>query len=337
MLKEVTNKMNTSDKNRIVWIDWAKTILIYLMFVGHSPLPSYLRMYIYAFHMPAFFIISGYLYRQHNWLKTLKSFIVPIISLSLVNLLIYELPKICRGTFDSADLMYRCLIPFVGGNVDKNVKFIILFPGVWFLIALMTGRFLIGDIKIFSPLLKYKYLTLTILLIFLVIEPFILKDNPLRDYKVYRVIPALPFILFGCIMKDKIDISKLKPWVFVIILLSFLILTYIEGDCDMLDYRFNISYLLYYINAIFGSLSLYYVCSKLKYSNVIRVLSTGTIFILAFNFNFISLFRFFFARFGLYDLLPGTVLSWFSGIVMMVLCYYPVKWLLKYCPTLLGK
>jgi hypothetical protein len=118
------------------------------------------------FTCPHFSLFQDILYRQHNWLKTLKSFIVPIISLSLVNLLIYELPKICRGTFDSADLMYRCLIPFVGGNVDKNVKFIILFPGVWFLIALMTGRFLIGDIKIFSPLLKYKYLTLTILLIF---------------------------------------------------------------------------------------------------------------------------------------------------------------------------
>lgn len=59
---------------RIIWIDWAKAILIYLMVVGHCLPVKWQGTLIYAFHMPAFFVISGYLYKPHHWLKTLKSF-----------------------------------------------------------------------------------------------------------------------------------------------------------------------------------------------------------------------------------------------------------------------
>lgn len=51
------------------WIDAARGILILLVVIGHSG-QTYSRfnyaLYIYLFHMPAFFILSGYLYKHTN-------------------------------------------------------------------------------------------------------------------------------------------------------------------------------------------------------------------------------------------------------------------------------
>jgi fucose 4-O-acetylase-like acetyltransferase len=51
---------------RLKWLDIAKAIAIILMVVGHSSLPSIASGFIYAFHMPLFFIASGW---TTNWNK----------------------------------------------------------------------------------------------------------------------------------------------------------------------------------------------------------------------------------------------------------------------------
>lgn len=44
----------------LYWIDFAKVIGLYLMVLGHGNMVSDdLRCYIYSFHMPLFFVISG--------------------------------------------------------------------------------------------------------------------------------------------------------------------------------------------------------------------------------------------------------------------------------------
>lgn len=46
---------------RIEWIDVAKAICILLMIAGHTyPVGSKVRNIIFSFHMPLFFILSGY-------------------------------------------------------------------------------------------------------------------------------------------------------------------------------------------------------------------------------------------------------------------------------------
>lgn len=49
-----------SSPQRLAAFDIAKGIGIILVILGHSPLPSPIGKYIYGFHMPLFFIISGY-------------------------------------------------------------------------------------------------------------------------------------------------------------------------------------------------------------------------------------------------------------------------------------
>lgn len=51
-------------QSRIDWIDYSKAILIMLVVFAHCPrVPYTLDALIVGFHMPAFFIISGYLHK----------------------------------------------------------------------------------------------------------------------------------------------------------------------------------------------------------------------------------------------------------------------------------
>lgn len=47
------------NKQRIEWIDTIKGVGIILVLIGHCNIPN-INQYIYLFHMPLFYIISGY-------------------------------------------------------------------------------------------------------------------------------------------------------------------------------------------------------------------------------------------------------------------------------------
>lgn len=83
-------------KNRIASIDIAKGIGIISVVLGHLlGEGQYLRDFIYAFHMPLFFIISGFLFHNKkfiNSLKTLfKTLYIPYFFIIIFDSLIYIL------------------------------------------------------------------------------------------------------------------------------------------------------------------------------------------------------------------------------------------------------
>ena len=51
---------------RLKWLDIAKGLGILLMVLGHSSVPVVVAKFIWAFHMPLFFIASGW---TTNWEK----------------------------------------------------------------------------------------------------------------------------------------------------------------------------------------------------------------------------------------------------------------------------
>ena len=75
--------MSTS---RIKYFDLVRAFGIILMIMGHVGFGNEFDHWIHAFHMPIFFIISGYFYspeKSKNWLKNtqkkIKTIIVPYI------------------------------------------------------------------------------------------------------------------------------------------------------------------------------------------------------------------------------------------------------------------
>ncbi|MEQ8199425.1 MAG: acyltransferase family protein, partial [Clostridiaceae bacterium] len=71
---------------RIEYLDIAKGILIITVILSHSPWPF--AQYMYWFHMPAFFMISGLLYRSGvDFKKQLLKFYIPYLVFSAIDIL----------------------------------------------------------------------------------------------------------------------------------------------------------------------------------------------------------------------------------------------------------
>lgn len=61
--------------NRILWIDWAKSIGMFLVILGHCHIresEQIVTQYIYSFHMMLFFFLSGILCRRDLSLTSIK-------------------------------------------------------------------------------------------------------------------------------------------------------------------------------------------------------------------------------------------------------------------------
>lgn len=81
--------MNT----RVKWIDFAKGMGIFLMIMGHMPsLPVLFREWIFSFHMPLFFFLSGYVFKHQDifvkFKKTIHQILYPYLGYSIVCIII---------------------------------------------------------------------------------------------------------------------------------------------------------------------------------------------------------------------------------------------------------
>lgn len=76
----------------------AKGIGIILMVIGHSGCPSHLNSFIYQFHMPLFFFISGYCFKDKHLnnfkdfaIKRIKGIYIPFVKYSLLFLFLHNI------------------------------------------------------------------------------------------------------------------------------------------------------------------------------------------------------------------------------------------------------
>jgi fucose 4-O-acetylase-like acetyltransferase len=80
---------------RIFWIDNLKAFGVFLVILGHMIPDSLLKQYIYSFHVPLFFFISGYLFNptKYNFRQFLRkkfnTLIIPYLFFALISFLFW--------------------------------------------------------------------------------------------------------------------------------------------------------------------------------------------------------------------------------------------------------
>lgn len=79
--------LQSKSAKRMEWLDIAKGIGVFLVVYGHSHAPF--NLYAYYFHMPLFMILSGYLYRPSQSLRTfvvkkIQSLYIPFVVWNLI-------------------------------------------------------------------------------------------------------------------------------------------------------------------------------------------------------------------------------------------------------------
>ena len=112
--------------DRQVWIDWVKVILMYLVVCGHFLPDCLFKVFIYAFHVPLWFMISGYLnHMVYNGKRRMriKRLLVPYLIWTFVSVVFISILE-KKSTFD----VIGCFIP-LNGFTCWNAP-------LWFLYAL---------------------------------------------------------------------------------------------------------------------------------------------------------------------------------------------------------
>lgn len=317
-------------KEREAWIDWSKTILIFLMVLGHNNLPVLERTWIYGFHMPAFFIISGYLFKPRSWKRTFKGLFIPIAVFSIIRFCFYALNQSVNGTMLwDWSLIGRCLLPFLKANVYNEVT---LFSGVWFLMCLLFCRLLCGDIV--GKLSKKWILSIGGLsLLCMSMENIIPFVPVVNDWFFYRTIACLPFFCLGILWKQYSKRIRFSMISFMCLLTVYHLIVFRQGYVEMYSGEFGINYIIAFIVAWCGSCALFMLAKKIPTKKMSVIYSTGTLLILGLHKIFINIFEFLWGRY-----LNNTALSSLVyTVLVMIMCYYPIKWSMKKCPFLLGK
>lgn len=140
------DKISEPGKKRLYYIDMIKGIAIILVVLGHNSFSNHITQAIYLFHMPLFFVISGFLERLEEISfgeyvkKKLRRLIYPYIVFGTLIIVYNTLFDILSGKWDLIKLLKR-IAAFVYGNLiwENNSEYI---GTLWFL----TGLFCSGII-----------------------------------------------------------------------------------------------------------------------------------------------------------------------------------------------
>lgn len=309
-------------KMRKPWIDLSKVILIYLMVACHIGVPQEADTIIVSFHMSAFFIISGYLHKEGEWLssmkKTAKRLLIPVL---FFNLLGY-----CVWVINNTDISFS-----VEEYITKPILGIILLnPSIarpmcmpmWFCIALFFVKIIL------LPCNKAK-MYISTLICSLVISVIFLNCKFAGSNFIGRIFLGSFFYIIGFLFKRYIDkLLHTKIWLTVLfITVAFILLCLIalyNGRPSWLNFEFGRFIVLFLFTSILGAYVIFSI-SSLIYRNtfsVITYLSNNTLTILGVHLL-------------LFPLLP-SINNFIGALIVLILCL-PIIWVFnRFIPTLIG-
>ena len=320
---------------RLFWLDNLKVFGIFLVILGHFT-PNYRETFssqwLYQFHMPLFFMISGYLSKAYDKplslevVKIFKRLIVPYFLLVLIGWVIEYTLNVTMA-METTSFTYgwwRTLIGIPTGRVNS----------MWFVYVLFFLKLL--DLILKKIIKSFSLSTKTIVIIFLFIITIIVS---IPEIKIPRpinwILASYPFLLVGKVLRcydyllDKM--SNISRLFLTVSLLTVPVLGIkSNGFVDLYSLTFGNSVYLYYIIGIFASIGMFclfrlFVDSSNKF---IKAISDGTIMIIAFH------------KIVLYFLSDyNSIFIYRVGICLLVvfLFYFPIILSIKFFPILIGK
>jgi acyltransferase len=283
---------------RLGWIDYLKAVGIFLVVYGHTMgvLPP-LEKWIYSFHMPLFFLVSGFLMkpeRLHHGFKTFftratKSIMVPYIIFSLICYLFWLVIMRNMGT-DAGEVtsVISPLLAILYGTASSDA--IQLIPIVlWFFPCLYIAHFMTYIV------FKSKKIYVSIVLSgVLVVIGLLIPRNIALPFELEDALVAQAFIMLGFLAKKKaiVDyIFKHKPYIWAVILLVFgTFIAHLNCRVDMRSSWYgNFGY--FFCSSISITLGLAALFSKLPRCRLPELISNNTIIIFPLHFLVYSCFN----------------------------------------------
>ena len=239
-------------KKRIEWVDILKGVAIICVIIGHRTWASYgilpcaLKIWIYSFHMPLFFFLSGFVFsidKYENFkqflINKIKTIIVPMVFFSIV---ISTFRYIYYGL-----LLHNASTEFVG-FIKKIILSLLLQErqqeynsALWFLACLFVIQIILYGIIRFSK--SVWHILGMILLCFTIGVIYVELGGKLLPWEIDTALISIVFVGLGYILKRQIHILDRVPTYAGIIFFAInFVLTYINYQIthEQVDLAINI-------------------------------------------------------------------------------------------------
>ena len=333
--------MEKVEKKRIDWIDTLRGLAMFFVVWGHNQkFGTLIRKYIYSFHMPLFFFISGLTFGENDKLpfkdyakKRVKGLIIPYLFLNIICYII-KVVYFNTGIIDEFDYIRAFLGIFYSSNkilpTPCNPSWflvaIFLVDIIFYLLKKCTKNdFELGVVSIICALISY----VNSLSKYQIRSPFHLES----------VLMGVLFYFLGYLF-----IKNIKKFDFIL-----------KDKLRMLLYGLTlggIGFITAYVNRrasmdanLYGSLTLFLLSSFcsilgfvlfvnifLKKSHFLKTIGQNTIFYLGYHYMFALIIMKFYTK-----LFNSNIYTLLISIGMTIVLY-PLSILVKkYCPILIGK
>ncbi|WP_042330692.1 acyltransferase family protein [Desulfosporosinus orientis] len=278
---------------RVAWIDILKGIGIFLVVWGHSNLLltsfndfSYITKYIYSFHMPLFFFISGYLnalvknksFRQLITRKT-NTLIIPYLSFSIITVLI-DIIRF-KSNLPIRSELFKFF--YIGKRVLWN-------DPLWFLICLFIVEIIFYGVSQL-PDRKYSFLGL---LIITLLGFWLSYKNITLPFGLSIAFIGTSFYGLGDFVSSSRSPRISKMVIVSCILISFIIPIYFNTTVSMYFMRYG-NPIYFYISALVNIYLYLKLSQRLQYinfvSNIFQYLGRNSLIILCTHFTLLLLLR----------------------------------------------
>ena len=287
------------DKGKnIALIDALKAIGIILVVVGHND--TILTKYIYSFHMPLFFLISGITFNESKWTdirkfinSRFKSLLIPYFKYSIILFIIWIPLDIIKGVKINSHIILRNLYGILYSQ--GGLKYMAWGVPMWFLTCLFLisiGYFLIN--KYFK---SYRFE----ILVLCVVIGYLTKFLPYRiPWSLDCAFIGIVFYGIGHIYREKFlefkfNINTVRnKIVLVLLMVSLINLNNVNGRVDFYSNKFN-NYVIFFICAFIGIMILLIIGKNITNTRalkVLKILSKNTLIILAFHIRILDGIKF---------------------------------------------
>ncbi len=324
-------------EQRLVQYDILKGIGILLVIICHAGLDGFLKDFIYTFHMPLFFFVSGCFFRDLKFedyiVKNFKQLIIPYFLFLFTMVVVRNFRSL-----DVQSFMYS-MISSLGSldPLDESDRY--MFESIWFLICLFNVRILYWLInKIFSGNLKYK---LSVSLFLYVIGYTLQSMNVNIPLFIDTAFTVVVFFALGELFhKREYDAISIRWWIpFCCILFCLFGFICFESSVELKHNKFPFYLVLISVTMIF---SLYNLSKGLMENNdryisclvtFLKKSGVSSLCILGFHNQLFWIIGHFLHNIPI----SPIIISFMMVFITVVAVFYIEKFFEKYLPFLLGK
>lgn len=342
------------ESGRLIWVDYAKVIGIYLVVFGHLPLSdSDLNQYLSTLRMPLFFVLSGFFEKGESLGKAAKTgaqrLLWPYLIFYLLAYLWTLIETFWLGWgYYPTQSVWECLTkPILGlfAGIGDNTPYSTIVNGpLWFLMALFWVKLLFS---LASTLGKGRAMAIYLAQIPLALLALLSCNSELTPlFSLESALLAMPFYAFGYFLKRADLVERARgargrllflaiPAAVGLSVLAFKL----NGPVYIANGIYGRNILLCYLGGLSGSLAAIFLCRALPQRRIrlVETVAQGTLVIVGLHLHLsASILRLLGEAFGL----PGSFSDLEGlGLALLVIAVLllPIELIERRAPWILGR